>query len=390
MDQNTTYTMRLGKELYHFTEQVFWKFVTPTDHIAIFLSQEVFGNLISKLLFSVLTFFIFFLLRKKITYLIKYLLVKLSKALKLTKVTPFIDTIYKPIKWTVLFVGFNISLSTIDFDDEINKLIVSSSQSFRIFLLTWVLFLIVDFLYTHSKEFWVRKHSQSFQNFMSLSKKFIKITISIIAIIFVLDIWGYNVNGLIASLGLVGMAVALAAQDTTKNIFGALMIFADVPFKVGDWVKTPEVEGFIDEIGMRSTKIRTFEDALVSIPNGIVANVAITNWSAMQKRRIKMTLGLTYATTPTQMKNILQEMRELLRNDADIDQHTILINFSDYQDSSLGIFCYFFTKSTAWAEYLNVKERINLEFMRIVYDNGASFAFPSQSLYIEKFTESIH
>lgn len=239
----------------------------------------------------------------------------------------------------MLFVGFNISLSTIDFDDEINKLIVSSSQSFRIFLLTWVLFLIVDFLYTHSKKFWVRKHSQSFQNFMSLSKKFIKITISIIAIIFVLDIWGYNVNGLIASLGLVGMAVALAAQDTTKNIFGALMIFADVPFKVGDWVKTPEVEGFIDEIGMRSTKVRTFEDALVSIPNGIVANVAITNWSAMQKRRIKMTLGLTYATTPTQMKNILQEMRELLRNDADIDLHTILINFSDYQDSSLGIFC---------------------------------------------------
>ncbi len=390
MDQNTTYTMRLGKELYHFTEQVFWKFVTPRDDIAIFFSQEFFGNLVSKLLFSVLTFVIFFLLRKKITSLIQYLLVKLSKALKLVKVTPLIYTLYKPIKWIVLFVGFNISLSVLDFDNEINRSIVSGSQSFRIFLLTWILFLIVDFLYAHSQEFWVKKHSQSYQNFMNLSKKFIKITISIIAVIFILAIWNYNVNGLIASLGLAGMAVALAAQDTTKNIFGALMIFGDMPFRVGDWVKTPEVEGYVEEIGMRSTKVRTFEDALVSIPNGVIANVAITNWSAMQKRRIKMTLGLTYATTPTQMKNILQEMRELLRNDVDIDQHTILINFSDYQDSSLGIFCYFFTKSTAWAEYLNVKERINLEFMRIVYDNGASFAFPSQSLYIEKNTESIH
>lgn len=384
MDQNTTYTMRLGKELYHFTEQVFWKFVTPTDDIAIFFSQEIFGNLVSKLLFSVFTFFIFFLLRKNITSVIQYLLVKLSKALKLVKVTPLINTLYKPIKWIVLFVGFNISLSVLDFDNEINKSIVSGSQSFRIFLLTWILFLIVDFLYAHSQEFWVKKHSQSYQNFMNLSKKFIKITISIIAVIFILAIWNYNVNGLIASLGLAGMAVALAAQDTTKNIFGALMIFGDMPFRVGDWVKTPEVEGYVEAIGMRSTKVRTFEDALVSIPNGVIANVAITNWSAMQKRRIKMTLGLTYATTPAQMKKILQEMRELLRNDADIDQHTILINFSDYQDSSLGIFCYFFTKSTAWAEYLNVKERINLEFMRIVYDNGASFAFPSQSLYIEK------
>jgi MscS family membrane protein len=376
--------MRLGKELYHFTEQVFWKFVTPTDDIAIFFSQEIFGNLVSKLLFSVFTFFIFFLLRKNITSVIQYLLVKLSKALKLVKVTPLINTLYKPIKWIVLFVGFNISLSVLDFDNEINKSIVSGSQSFRIFLLTWILFLIVDFLYAHSQEFWVKKHSQSYQNFMNLSKKFIKITISIIAVIFILAIWNYNVNGLIASLGLAGMAVALAAQDTTKNIFGALMIFGDMPFRVGDWVKTPEVEGYVEAIGMRSTKVRTFEDALVSIPNGVIANVAITNWSAMQKRRIKMTLGLTYATTPAQMKKILQEMRELLRNDADIDQHTILINFSDYQDSSLGIFCYFFTKSTAWAEYLNVKERINLEFMRIVYDNGASFAFPSQSLYIEK------
>lgn len=390
MDQNTTYTMRLGKELYHFTEQVFWKFVTPTDDLAIFFSEEFFGNLLSKLLFSVLTFFIFFLLRKKITSLIQYLLSKLSKPLKTKILVPFIKTLYKPIKWIVLFVGFNISLSVLDFDNEINKSIVSGSQSFRIFLLTWILFLIVDFLYAHSQEFWAKKHSQSYQNFMNLSKKFIKITIAIVAVIFILSIWNYNVNGLIASLGLMGMAVALAAQDTTKNIFGALMIFGDMPFRVGDWVKTPKVEGYVEEIGMRSTKVRTFEDALVSIPNGIIANVAITNWSAMQRRRIKMTLGLTYATTPTQMKNILQEMRELLRNDEDIDQNTILINFTDYQESSLGIFCYFFTKSTIWAEYLDVKERINLEFMRIVYDNGASFAFPSQSLYIEKFTESIH
>ena len=378
--------MKLGKELYHLLELLFSKWFTLPSGVVDFFSYEIIGNSLSRWIFSIVIFAIFFVLRKQITRLIQNILNKISNSIQSTISTPFFNTIHKPLRWSILLVGFNISISALSFNKEFDTFLIGLSNSVKIFLIAWILFLVVDFLYSGSRVFLKKSHNQSFYNFMNLSKKFVKIIIAVVSIIFFLDLWGYNVNGLIASLGLVGMAVALAAQDTTKNIFGALMIFADTPFKVGDWIQTPQAEGTIEEIGMRSTKVRTFEDSLISVPNGVVANTPVTNWSAMTKRRIKMTLGLTYSTTPEQMKNILKEMRELLQNDPDIDQKTIFVNFTEYSSSSLDIFCYFFTKTTVWGEYLNVREKINLEFMRIVQSNGASFAFPSQSIYIEKNT----
>lgn len=376
--------MKLGKELYHFFELLLSKWFTLPSGVVDFFSYEIIGNSLSRWIFSLVTFAIFFVLRKQITRLIQNILNKISSSIQSTVTTPLFNTIHKPLRWIILLVGFNISISALTFNKEVDAFLIGFSNSVKIFLIAWILFLVVDFLYSGSRVFLKKSHNQSFYNFMNLSKKFVKIIIAVVSIIFFLDLWGYNVNGLIASLGLVGMAVALAAQDTTKNIFGALMIFADTPFKVGDWIQTPQAEGTIEEIGMRSTKVRTFEDSLVSVPNGVVANTPVTNWSAMTKRRIKMTLGLTYSTTPEQMTTILKEMRELLQNDPDIDQKTIFVNFTDYSSSSLDIFCYFFTKTTVWGEYLSVREKINLEFMRIVQSNGASFAFPSQSIYIEK------
>ena len=376
--------MKLGKELYHFFELLLSKWFTLPSGVVDFFSYEIIGNSLSRWIFSLVTFAIFFVLRKQITRLIQNILNKISSSIQSTVTIPLFNTIHKPLRWIILLVGFNISISALTFNKEVDAFLIGFSNSVKIFLIAWILFLVVDFLYSGSRVFLKKSHNQSFYNFMNLSKKFVKIIIAVVSIIFFLDLWGYNVNGLIASLGLVGMAVALAAQDTTKNIFGALMIFADTPFKVGDWIQTPQAEGTIEEIGMRSTKVRTFEDSLVSVPNGVVANTPVTNWSAMTKRRIKMTLGLTYSTTPEQMTTILKEMRELLQNDPDIDQKTIFVNFTDYSSSSLDIFCYFFTKTTVWGEYLSVREKINLEFMRIVQSNGASFAFPSQSIYIEK------
>jgi MscS family membrane protein len=191
----------------------------------------------------------------------------------------------------------------------------------------------------------------------------------------------------LASLGLVGMAIALAAKDTVANLFGSLVIFSDKPFKIGDWIKTSNAEGIVEAVGIRSTKIRTFAQALISVPNASLANNEILNWSKMGKRRIKMDLGLTYGTTTKQMNAILRDIRDMLQDDIQVHQETIHIYFTDFNDSSLGIFCYFFTKSTNWAEYMRVREEINLKIMRIVEKNDSSFAFPTQSIYIENNEE---
>ena len=190
-------------------------------------------------------------------------------------------------------------------------------------------------------------------------------------------------SGLGAALGLGGLAFALAAKDTVANLFGSLVIFTDRPFKVGDWVETPAVEGMIEEIGIRSTKIRTFAQALVSMPNATLANAPITNWSRMGKRRVKTRLGLTYNTTVEQMQAILEEIKTMLKKHPDVHQETILVSFDEFDNSALSIFLYFFTKTTVWLEYLHVREDVNFKIMQIVARNGAQFAFPSQTLYVE-------
>ncbi|MFA6789849.1 MAG: mechanosensitive ion channel family protein, partial [Arcobacteraceae bacterium] len=122
---------------------------------------------------------------------------------------------------------------------------------------------------------------------------------------------------------------------------------------------------------------------IVTVPNAVLANSAILNWSRMGKRRIKMSIGLTYSTTAFQMQTIVKEIRRMLEHHDDIHQETIFIYFTDFQDSSLGIFCYFFTQTTNWGEYMSVREDVNLKIMEIVEKNNASFAFPSRSIYIE-------
>jgi MscS family membrane protein len=252
------------------------------------------------------------------------------------------------------------------------------------FVMFWIVFKTITPLAVIIDKFTSRfgAHvSQDITNFVLKSLKFFIVTVGFVAII---QEWGYNISGFLASLGLVGMAFALAAKDTAANLFGSLVIFSDRPFKIGDWIRTPDVEGTIETIGIRSTKIRTFAQALVTIPNAVLANSAILNWSKMGKRRIKMHIGLTYSTTASQMENIVKEIKAMLINHEDIHQDTIFIYFTTFDDSSLTILCYYFTKTTNWGDFMAVREDTNFKIMRIVEDNNASFAFPSQSLYIEK------
>ncbi len=193
----------------------------------------------------------------------------------------------------------------------------------------------------------------------------------------------YDVNGFLAGLGLGGLAFALAAKDAVSNIFGGIVIIMDKPFSVGDWIDTPSVEGTIEEMSFRSTKVRTFANALVTVPNSVVANEPVTNWTRMGKRRIMFNLGVTYTTPRDKLKNCVEQIKTMLEDHPDIHKETIFVRFDKFSESSLDIFLYFFTRTTVWAEYLKVKEDINFKIMEILEHEGVSAAFPSRSVYFE-------
>ena len=292
-------------------------------------------------------------------------------------------SIQKPIDFLILIVGFFIAKDFIILDEDISSFLTTMVRSLFAFGIFWALFNALEPLSILVHKFtnkFGNELSDDITNFIIKTLKFLVVSIGFVAI---LQEWGYNISGFLASLGLVGMAFALAAKDTAANLFGSLVIFTDRPFKVGDWIKTPDVEGTIENIGIRSTQVRTFAQALVSVPNAVLANSAILNWSKMGKRRIKMKLGLTYSTSSKTLKTIVDEIKTMLENHPDIHQETIHIYFTEFDDSSLNIFCYYFTNTTNWGEFLQVKEDTNFKIMEIVEKNNASFAFPSRSLYIE-------
>ena len=330
--------------------------------IAIFLAGLIFKNLFAKIILKPLK--------------------TIAQHTKTTTDDKLIAVFEEPLKFTIVIVGAYIATLWLPFTN-LDRFVDVSVKSFITFLIFWILYRIVDKfsnLFSLFTSKLGREVNEDIQHFMI---KTLRVLIIVMGVMAVLQEWGINVSAFVASLGIGGLAFALAAKDTVANLFGSLVIFSDRPFKVGDWIETPAVEGTIEEIGIRSTKIRTFAQAIVSVPNATLANTPITNWSRMGKRRVKTRLGLTYNTSVEQMQAIIQEIKTMLKNHPDVDQETILVSFDEFDNSSLSIFLYFFTKTTVWLDYLQVREDVNFKIMQIVSKNGAQFAFPSQTLYVE-------
>jgi MscS family membrane protein len=161
-------------------------------------------------------------------------------------------------------------------------------------------------------------------------------------------------------------------------------ILSDRPYKVGDWISVGSgIDGDVEEIGFRSTKIRMFDKTLMTVPNGTLATETIKNWSQMPKRRIKMTLGLTYDAKPDQIRKFLKRVEKLLQEDEGVDQDYMLVQFTDFGPSSLDVFLYYFAATTVWKDYLETRQRVNLKIMEVVEEMGLEFAYPTQTMHLK-------
>ena len=219
---------------------------------------------------------------------------------------------------------------------------------------------------------------------MTLLKKAAKVLILIIAGIAVLSETGINVATLITGIGLGGLTIALAAQDTAQNLFGGLVILLDKPFQVDDWISTPDIEGVVEDITFRSTRVRTFPNALVVVPNSTLVSSPITNWSRMNKRRASFTVGLTYNTTEAQLHRCISRITEMINQNPEVLADDTVVAFNSFQDSSLEISVLFYTRATSFSAFQKIKEQVNYGIMKIVEEEGASFAFPTQTVYLQR------
>lgn len=218
--------------------------------------------------------------------------------------------------------------------------------------------------------------------FMPWIKKTLVTIVFVFGVLMIAQSLGADVKAFLAGLGIGGLAFALAAQDTIANVFGSVVVAIDQPFRLGEFVRIGSFLGGVEDIGLRSTRLRALDKSLITIPNKTVAAEAITNLSRFTQRRVEQVIGLTYDTTAEAMDAIVEEIRGIIRAEQEVDPTSILVYFRDYSASSLDIWVVYVTKDADFMKSMDLRQRINLAIMRAVERRGLSFAFPTQTVHL--------
>ncbi len=324
-----------------------------------------------------------------------HLVIKLIEKLVLTTQTSLdneiLATLRTPLKFIFVATAIYFTIEYLNPSLQASEWLSQITRSFVIFTVFWIIYRVMtplSLFFEKIAGLMGDVDQELVHALRDLLFRIIKLLIVFTGLATLLYEWDINITGLFIHMGIAGSVVAFAAKDTLANFFGSFVIILDRAFKKGDWIMTPDIEGIVEEIGSRVTKVRTFSKALVTVPNANLANAPITNWSKMSNRRIKMNLGLKYGTSRVQVEHIIQRIKDYLHQhpniETDPEKVVTLVHLTEFGQSSINILLYYFTKTTKWRGWMLIKEENMLEFMKIVEEEGAAFAFNSHSIYIEK------
>ena len=351
----------------------------------IFLSvwkKGILGVDIFQILIGVGIFFIFLIFRGLISKLIIKKLEIISKRTTNKLDDTFVNALEGPARFLPIVLGFFIASYYMTFSSDGREIVDTINRTLITILIFWVIHQIIepisyilsglDKMLTRELVGWIIKS--------------LKILIFILGLAAVLELWGIKIGPIIAGLGLFGVAVALGAQDLFKNLISGILVLVEKRFKIGDWILVEGIiEGIVEKIGFRSTVLRKFDKSLAIIPNFQFAENAVINISETSNWRIDWAITLQYDTTVEQLKKIRDEIESHIKKSDDFDKAVgIAVRVEKFSDSSIDMRVRCFTTSNSFNTWLEVKEKLAIEIKQIVEGNKAAFAFPSQSIYIEK------
>jgi len=359
----------------------FWKIVAEVWQTG-FL-----GHSIGDVLISLVIFLFFYVLRGAFCKVVLGTLRRWAQKTKTTFDDQIIDLLTGPVRLTFVVVGIFFALNTLDLKglpDEFADKLVKSLIAYAIF---WGLYNAVVPL----KQFLVRLEKVLTTEMVEWAVTGTRWALIALGAATILQVWGIQVAPIIAGLGLFGVAVALGAQDLFKNLIGGLCILIEKRFQNGDWILADGVvEGTVEHIGFRSTKVRRFDAAPVFVPNQKLSDNAVTNFSNMTYRRISWLVNLEYRTTTEQLRQIRDGVEQYLTTSPDFVQPpkaSLFVRIDKFGPSSIDLMIYTFTYTTVWGDWLICKENLAYAIKKVVENAGSGFAFPSQSVYVETLPE---
>lgn len=314
-------------------------------------------------------------------YIIR-LLIKFANRTKSNLDNLLINAMEKPARMLIIGLSIWAAISLFYLPILLQGFLTLVLRTFIIVIVFWFLYRSVDSTTFIFERYLNKSEKKASPVLTGVLRKSLKFIIILLEIFMIIKEWGYDISGLIAGLGVGGLALSLAAKDAASNLLGSITIMLDKTYSVGDWIQANTIEGFVEEIGFRSTKIRTFADSLISVPNSIMSNEPVTNWSKMGKRRVSFNLQIPLDTPAEKIESLLTKIRDMINNHDDVNKDFIVVNLNGFGEATLQIIIYYFTKTTSWANYTKVNEDINLKILKIFEETGVRI-IPPRSMVLQ-------
>jgi len=344
-----------------------------------FLDKVVLGNTIED--WGIATGIVLgsFIATKIAYWIIANVVKNLTKKTKTNLDDVLIETLEKPIIYSILIWGYWVAIHTVDLKSTLLFFLQGVASVSIILTLTSIVSRVFDALVTEIVQPYVEKTEGGADNYMlPIIRKVTKAIIWAFGVIIGLDNIGFDITAMIAGLGIGGLALALAAQDSVKNIFAGVMIFLDKPFKIKDRIQIEGFDGVVEEVGLRSTRIRTLDGRIVTIPNSTFTDNSVVNVTSQPALKITLNLGLTYDTSEVDMQKGVDILKQIVADHSEILEPDCAVGFKDFGDFSLGILFLYYIKPDA--HWLDSQNTISKEVLKRFNEAGLDFAFPTQTL----------
>jgi MscS family membrane protein len=297
----------------------------------------------------------------------------------------FVDPIAKPFSLLLMFVAWLIFLPVLQLPVSISQYVVMLLKAIMPFFGVMILYASADVLSLYFEKLASRTSTTMDDQLIPIVRRSMKFVIVAVGILFILNNLKVNITALLAGLSIGGLALALAAQETLKNFFGSIMIFIDRPFQIGDWISSDGIDGTVEEVGFRSTRIRTFRNSVTSVPNGRLADLTIDNHGLRVFRRFNTHIAVTYDTAPETISAFVEGLRKIVADHPHTRKDFYEVHLNEMGSASLNILFYIFFEVPTWSEELTCRHEVLLEILRLAVAMEVRFAFPTQTLHMETF-----
>lgn len=323
-----------------------------------------------------------FAIRRMIVNFITKLIAKVTAKTRIKFDNEFADAVNPPVRLLIIIIGLYFAVRVLGLKVTSESFSGHLIRSLVIYTVFWAVYRTADILARLVERVNKKTGTVMDKLLVPFINKGIKAIVIIIGISVIAKEWKYDLGALLTGLGLGGLAFALAAQETLANLFGGIAIMLDKPFNIGDYIQCNDLEGTVEDIGFRSTRIRTSDQTLITVPNSTIAKASITNCSKREKRTVKFNLPVKYGTTAEQMEKLINRIGEMLKNHSYIYPETVLVYFDGFGTNAYNLVISFNTQTANFKNFIAVKEDVNLNILRILDELGVEVSIPATGVYL--------